>query len=127
MWHLAVKTALVTLVPKALNDVYDWFMDDPKPTSKKVIRKKADTTQITQRMHDYICEAHIQWLVSNEHPKLRSYRGVILPTQQDFVDAINTELAINKSATTMAMHFNGHILRSSLPTGPKLALNLPKL
>ena len=130
MYQLALKAAVVSLIPSVVTGVFNhvagYFTHEekhdtlPAPKSK---RKHHDTTQITQRMYDYICSNHVDWITSSDSPSKRTLYGQPVPTQKAFVAVMNRHLGLDKSAP-MACIFNRVTPRSSLPTGQQLALDL---
>jgi hypothetical protein len=79
------------------------------------IRKKRDTTKLTQRDYDFICKARAEWVEHNDNLISKSER---LPLQR-LVEVINLNLGMDKSTRALGRVWSGEISRDSLPTGEK--------
>lgn len=117
MFYIGIKQALTFLIPALVKEGYDYLTADKptdKPISNETIRKKSDTTKVTQYMYDFIMHEFVSWRNTN-FTKLST--GLTCRGHSAFCAHLNFELGLNKSQSSLSKLYNGHIDRASLPTG----------
>lgn len=103
---IAYVTEIVTDVATRLYDFLNSTGEGSKP-----LRKKNDTTKLTQYMYDFIVLAHKEFLEYNRtHPKEKI-------TTLDLTYEINLKMHTHKSRTAISRIWSGKVDRDNLPVG----------
>ena len=101
-------------------DKYDEYMGDDQPAAKseqaKPLRKKSDTTRLTQYQYDFILHARNEWNEFNRNADPGERKNL-----QDLTAGINDKLNLDKSSSAYNRVWNGSLKRESLPTGKQLS------
>ena len=114
--NLISKIAISTILPKFLEDTYEYLFGDEKeePVKKKYSkrtkpeyksRKKYDGTKITKADFDTIKKMHKKWKATKSTNRI---------TSELLVQDINRDLGLNKSCSFYAKIWNNKIKRSTL-------------
>ena len=112
---LMARTAIVCVVPKAIDAIHDTFFKT-KPAPKKALpptrvkKRITDTTKFTKQHHDVICNMHDNFVNANKGLKPAEKRRV-----PSLVAELNGLFGLHKSVTSYSNIWTGSIRREKLP------------
>ena len=81
--------------------------------SPKKLRKKSDTSKLTQYQYDFIMQAHSAFKLHNQDKENKNNKKTV----KDLTIVINEVMGTDKSTTTLGNVWRGNINRDSLAVG----------
>ena len=101
MWAAIAKTVGINIIPKMIEDIYDWWIEDEdKPKDRraedKPKRKPYDNTKLTPTNKAWIREIYKMFKTSGEVGI-----GITCKTNDDFTAYVNAVLNTNKGKSTI--------------------------